>query len=83
VPSLAVAATETRSEMGDAVSERDEYAVTIDGPDGTRVRRLYSGPEVRLFIAGPEQPHAKAAYLASIEIQAAFERGELGMGSSP
>jgi hypothetical protein len=57
----------------------DLYTVTIDGPDDTRVRRVLSGELVRHAIAGPLQPHAKAAYLASIEIQAAFERGELGM----
>ena len=63
--------------------ERDEYEVTIDGPDGTRVQRIYDGELVRAFIAGPEQPHAKAAYLASVDIQAMFERGELGIGKQP
>lgn len=59
----------------------DTYIVTIDGPDGMQVQRTFDGTMLRSAIPGPEQPHAKAAYLASIEIQAAFERGELGMST--
>ena len=58
----------------------DIYAVTVDGPDGTRVCRMFGGETVRQAIFGPEQPHAKAALMASIDIQSAFERGELGPG---
>jgi hypothetical protein len=57
----------------------DLYTVTIDGPDGTQVKRVLSGELVRAAIAGPVQPHAKAAFLASIDIEEQFERGELGV----
>lgn len=59
----------------------DIYAVTVDGPDGTRVCRLFGGAQVRQAAFGPEQPHAKAALMASIDIQSAFERGDLGPGA--
>lgn len=58
----------------------DTYTVTIDGPDGMQVRRIFAGVEVRSAAFGPEQPHAKAALMASLMIQAQFERGELGVG---
>jgi hypothetical protein len=64
--------------VGVAVSD-DIYVVTVDGPDGTRIRRAFSQVTIDCLRAGPQDPHAKAAYIASIEIQAYFDRDKGGV----
>jgi hypothetical protein len=55
------------------MTDSAEYRVTVEGPQGRTVE-IIPAVLVAGLIVGPKDPLAKAAYLASIEIQADADR---------
>jgi len=53
------------------------YAVRVADPQGGEVLWLIHEAEVRQAVAGPAEPHAKAAFLASLAMQAHADAGKL------
>jgi len=60
------------------VSAPEVWTVVVTDPQGGEIRQVLSAELVDLAMVGERlKLHAKAAYLASVGIQMAAERGEL------
>ena len=65
------------------MSVPDFYTVTVESPMGTVVRKIINAADIVSVKVGPPEPHAKAAYIASLLIQGHDDRGDLYSGVIP